>query len=147
MTSYGTISPSPPIRSPTFPRFHKSNSHNVLKTAENSSPMHVHGHGVLSNLITSHTSHNGYARDDRISSLDHLADEEQSSGDAHGRRSGEQDRRLSAVLNTPQMRSMRLIGSSNPRYQWEKYWKTEDQLKTMKKPMWDFLRDDSLQPS
>lgn len=137
MTSYGTI--SPPVRSPTFSRFYKTNSHNVLKTGETSSPLHVHGQGVLSNLITSHTSHNGFARDDRINSLDQLADEEQGSGEIHGRRSGEQDRRLSAVLNTPQMRSMRLIGKSNPRYQWEKYWKTEDQLKIMKKPMWAVL--------
>lgn len=45
------------------------------------------------------------------------------------------ERRLSAVLNTPQMRSQRLIGNSNPRYKWERYWKTEEELKTMKKPM------------
>jgi divalent metal cation (Fe/Co/Zn/Cd) transporter len=30
------------------------------------------------------------------------------------------------------MRSMRLIGISSPRYSWERYWKTEDQLKDMK---------------
>jgi hypothetical protein len=39
------------------------------------------------------------------------------------------------VLMTPQMRSMRLIGNSNPRYQWEKYYKTEEELKKMKKPI------------
>jgi hypothetical protein len=33
------------------------------------------------------------------------------------------------------MRSMRLIGHSNPRYQWEKYYKTEAELKAMKKPL------------
>jgi hypothetical protein len=42
-------------------------------------------------------------------------------------------RRMSAVLNTPQVRSMRLIGNSNPRYRWERYWKTEADLKGMKK--------------
>ncbi|KAL8688984.1 MAG: hypothetical protein Q9224_004752 [Gallowayella concinna] len=41
----------------------------------------------------------------------------------------------SEVLLTPQMRSMRLIGNSNPRYQWEKYYKSEDELKRMKKPV------------
>jgi len=46
------------------------------------------------------------------------------------------ERRLSFVLNTPQMRSQRLIGNSNPRYKWERYWKTEEKLKTMKKPMY-----------
>lgn len=45
------------------------------------------------------------------------------------------DRRASEVLMTPQMRSMRLIGNSNPRYKWERYWKTEEQLKTMTKPL------------
>ncbi|KAK7531333.1 uncharacterized protein J3D65DRAFT_111316 [Phyllosticta citribraziliensis] len=39
------------------------------------------------------------------------------------------------VLLTPQMRSQRLIGNSNPRYRWEQYWKSEDELKKMKKPI------------
>lgn len=44
------------------------------------------------------------------------------------------DRRMSmgaSVLMTPQMRSQRLIGNSNPRYRWEQYWKTDDELKKM----------------
>jgi hypothetical protein len=45
------------------------------------------------------------------------------------------ERRLSAVLMGPQMRSQRLIGNSNPRYRWERYWKTEQELKPMRKPM------------
>ena len=52
-------------------------------------------------------------------------------------------RRLSAfsihsrdeVLNAPQMRSMRLIGNNNPRYEWERYYKSREELKGMKKPM------------
>lgn len=47
-------------------------------------------------------------------------------------------RRLSsgaAALMTPQMRSMRLIGNSNPRYRWEKYWTSDEDLKKMKKPI------------
>ncbi|PVI03467.1 hypothetical protein DM02DRAFT_587858 [Periconia macrospinosa] len=46
------------------------------------------------------------------------------------------ERRMStgaAALNTPQMRSMRLIGNSNPRYKWEKYFKTDAELKGMNK--------------
>ncbi|KAF2651387.1 hypothetical protein K491DRAFT_606990 [Lophiostoma macrostomum CBS 122681] len=47
---------------------------------------------------------------------------------------GEPERRLSAaVLNTPQMRSQRLIGNSNPRYKWEQYFKSEEELNKMKK--------------
>ena len=51
------------------------------------------------------------------------------------------DRRSSIgahVLNTPQMRSQRLIGNSNPRYKWEKYYKTEEELKGMKKPIREY---------
>lgn len=36
------------------------------------------------------------------------------------------------ALHTPQMRSQRLIGNSNPRYKWERYFKTEDELKQHK---------------
>ncbi|KAK4690472.1 hypothetical protein P7C71_g6326, partial [Lecanoromycetidae sp. Uapishka_2] len=49
------------------------------------------------------------------------------------------------VLMTPQMRSMRLIGNSNPRYQWEKYYKSEEELKKMKKPIRQYYeRNNSL---
>ncbi|KAI4143499.1 MAG: hypothetical protein LQ341_002902 [Variospora aurantia] len=51
---------------------------------------------------------------------------------------GRPERRASNTsepLMTPQMRSMRLIGNSNPRYQWEKYYKSDEELKQMKKPM------------
>ncbi|KAJ9628537.1 hypothetical protein H2203_002438 [Taxawa tesnikishii (nom. ined.)] len=47
------------------------------------------------------------------------------------------DRRVS-VLMTPQMRSQRLIGNSNPRYRWEQYYKTEEQLKKMRKPIREY---------
>ncbi|KAF2181760.1 cation diffusion facilitator 10 [Zopfia rhizophila CBS 207.26] len=52
--------------------------------------------------------------------------------------SDREERRMSIgaqILNTPQMRSQRLIGSSNPRYKWERYYKTEEELKQMKKPI------------
>ncbi|KAI1338580.1 hypothetical protein F5Y15DRAFT_121983 [Xylariaceae sp. FL0016] len=52
----------------------------------------------------------------------------------HRRTSGE-EHRLSQLLSSAPMRSMRLIGNSNPRYQWEKYWKTEEQLKGLKGPV------------
>lgn len=49
-----------------------------------------------------------------------------------------EDRRIShaaEVLMTPQMRSQRLIGNSNPRYKWQRYYKTEEQLKQMTKTL------------
>ncbi|TFB03992.1 Metal tolerance protein 3 [Trichoderma ghanense] len=45
------------------------------------------------------------------------------------------EHRLSRILLGPQARSLKLIGRSNPRYRWERYWKTEEQLSAMKKPI------------
>lgn len=42
------------------------------------------------------------------------------------------------VLMTPAMRSMRLIGNSNPRYRWHQYYKSEDELKKMKRPLREY---------
>ena len=56
------------------------------------------------------------------------------------------DRKMSGVsdggevLMTPQMRSMRLIGSNNPRYKWEQYYKSDEELKTMKKPIREYYQ-------
>ncbi|KJZ76542.1 hypothetical protein HIM_03878 [Hirsutella minnesotensis 3608] len=43
--------------------------------------------------------------------------------------------RLTQILQGPQARSLNLLGKSNPRYRWERYWKNEDELKAMEKPM------------
>lgn len=56
----------------------------------------------------------------------------------HGNRRGSlplRDREASEVLNSEQMRSQRLIGNSNRRYRWAQYWKTEEELKKMTKPL------------
>lgn len=59
------------------------------------------------------------------------------------------DRRMSGVsdggevLMAPQMRSMRLIGSNNPRYQWEQYYKSDEELKKMKKPVREYYRQNN----
>ncbi|RMD44213.1 hypothetical protein DV735_g787, partial [Chaetothyriales sp. CBS 134920] len=42
------------------------------------------------------------------------------------------------ILMTPQMRSMRLIGNSNPRYRWQQYYKTEEELNQMRKPIREY---------
>ena len=42
------------------------------------------------------------------------------------------------VLKTPQMRSQLLIGNSNPRYRWERYYKSDEELKKMKKPIREY---------
>ncbi|KAG8630296.1 hypothetical protein KVT40_001915 [Elsinoe batatas] len=51
------------------------------------------------------------------------------------------DRRRSLAppaMLTPQMRSQRLIGNSNPRYRWERYYKSDEELKKMKKPIREY---------
>ncbi|KAF2676697.1 cation diffusion facilitator 10 [Lentithecium fluviatile CBS 122367] len=56
-------------------------------------------------------------------------------------RDADAERRMSMgaqALNTPQMRSQRLIGQSNPRYKWERYFKTEVELKKFKKPIREY---------
>lgn len=48
------------------------------------------------------------------------------------------ERRLTALLNGPQHRSLKLIGRSNPRYRWEQYWTRQDQLDVMSKPLREY---------
>lgn len=119
-------------------------------SSEDASPMATHGHGTLTSLIKSrsHTSLQHLSR--RPSSLrgrdtPDIEDADPLSRSISRRTSTRPDvedefrrseeRRMSAVLMGPQMRSQRLIGNSNPRYRWEQYWKTEEELKTMKTPM------------
>ncbi|KAM7197651.1 hypothetical protein V8F20_006541 [Naviculisporaceae sp. PSN 640] len=84
------------------------------------------GHSALASLLKTRSAIRDEEND---AGSDWRLDEEQ------GRRD---ERRMSDILNGPHMRSMRLIGNSNPRYQWEKYWKTEEQLKGMKKPIREY---------
>lgn len=101
--------------------------------------MATHGNGTLSSLIKSRSSSSLQNLHRRLSSF-------RSDDDDGGRRALQDEeaddykrsdeRRLSLVLNGPQVRSQRLIGNSNPRYRWERYWKTEEQLKPLRKPMY-----------
>ncbi len=43
--------------------------------------------------------------------------------------------RLNQILHGTRARSKNLIGKSNPRYRWGRYWKHETELKDMSKPM------------
>jgi hypothetical protein len=122
-----------------------------LPLSEDASPMATHGHGTLTSLINSRSTASLQNMSRRPSSLrggrdtpDVEEGEPPLSRNITRRMSRDTDvddyrrseeRRLSAVLLGPQMRSQRLIGNSNPRYRWERYWKTEEELKTMKKPM------------
>lgn len=121
---------------------------------DDASPLSTHGTGTLNSLIKSrsHTSlQNIHRRPSSLRGPRDGADEEEAiigslgagrrnsrelaDGEDFRRSITSEERRLSVILNGPQMRSQRLIGNSNPRYRWEQYWKTEEELKTMKKPM------------
>lgn len=146
MSSSDDFSGSPP----TFGRIPRLRG--FLPLSEDASPMATLGHGTLSNLIKSRSTtsmHNLVTRrpsslrgrdtpelDEEANPLSRSISRRMTTRDIDAddhRRS--EERRLSAVLLGPQMRSQRLIGNSNPRYRWERYWKTEEELKTMKKPM------------
>ena len=87
-------------------------------------PLAPKGHGALASLI----------RGRSVANLVSLArnEEDAAGGESLGDEPRRDERRMSAILNGPHMRSMRLIGNSNARYRWERYWKTEEQLAAIK---------------
>ncbi|PBP18505.1 hypothetical protein BUE80_DR010570 [Diplocarpon rosae] len=115
-----------------------------LSSEDGANPMALHGQGALVNLIKSRSSQSLATTHRRLSSAlrNREPDEDEEAGERHSREFDDSEdfmsideRRLSLILNGPQMRSQRLIGKSNPRYKWERYWKTEDQLQQMQKPI------------
>lgn len=110
--------------------------------------MATHGNGTLTNLIRSRSTaslHTMIRRTGSIAGRDTADDVEGAQegprcrsydGDDAWQSSG----RRESILSDPRMRSMRLIGNSNPRYRWHQYWKTEEELKKMKKPMYVYLK-------
>ncbi|KAK3941834.1 hypothetical protein QBC46DRAFT_89323 [Diplogelasinospora grovesii] len=129
------------MSSPTVPHPPRSpfRRQSFLLLQDEPPPLAPKGHGALASLIRTRSAaslhQNHLARDEeegigasdwalRPSTRDELDDEPR-----------RDERRMSAILNGPPMRSMRLIGNSNPRYKWERYWKTEDELRKMKKPI------------
>lgn len=136
--SYGT---SPP----KFGRVAKSRK--FPPPSEDASIMATHGSGTLTNLIRSRSAASLPSmtrRPGSVVSRDTVDDEEAppAVSDRWPYRMYDGDdpwhpiSRRESVLNDPRMRSMRLIGNSNPRYRWQQYWKTEEELKKMRKPMY-----------
>ncbi|KAI8961359.1 hypothetical protein F5Y11DRAFT_348513 [Daldinia sp. FL1419] len=124
----------------------------ALSQDENPSPMSPRGPGALTHLLKSrsHTSLHSYGSTWRGAVPNALDDEEsallpsmfsrppsESDDEAH-RRSQSEERRLNQLLHSSTMRSMLLIGKSNPRYNWARYWKTEEQLNAMRKPLREY---------
>ncbi|KAF3060955.1 Metal tolerance protein 3 [Daldinia childiae] len=125
----------------------------LLLQDENPPPMSPRGPGALTHLLKSrsHSSLHNYGSTWR-GTVPNVLDDEESGGllpsmfsrppsepddEAH-RRSQSEERRLNQLLHSSTMRSMLLIGKSNPRYNWERYWKTEEQLSAMRKPLREY---------
>ncbi|KAI0395094.1 hypothetical protein F5Y17DRAFT_425179 [Xylariaceae sp. FL0594] len=82
------------------------------------------------------TSRRGAMSEDEEAGLTHATSHSLTDAEDESRfRSQADERRLSQILNSDTVRSMRLIGNPNPRYNWERYWKAEEQLKALKKPI------------
>ena len=101
----------------------------VPRSARSEQPLSIPAHGALASLIQSRSvvpTPTFRGVDECVTAtLDTAPDEECA---VQQPRSG---RRLSGPINRSQLRSMRLIGRSNPRYRWERYWKTQEQLQQM----------------
>jgi Cation efflux family len=115
-----------------------------LPLNEEPNPMATHGSGTLTNLIRSRSAaslHTLTRRPGSSAGRD-TTDDEDGARDTPQRRSFDAGdtwqaaSRRASVLYDPRMRSQRLIGNCNPRYRWHQYWKTEEELKQMKKPMY-----------
>ncbi|KAK8139070.1 hypothetical protein PG984_002450 [Apiospora sp. TS-2023a] len=115
---------------------------NFLLSDESPTPLSPHGQGTLAHLIRNNRAPNPHHygstwRADQPADLE-AGGVDPESGEPT-RRSFSEERRLSHILNSDQVRSMRLIGSSNPRYNWRRYWKTEEQLAEIKsKPIREY---------
>ncbi|KAI0842240.1 hypothetical protein F5Y06DRAFT_171612 [Hypoxylon sp. FL0890] len=122
----------------------------LLSRDDSPPPISPRGHGALTHLLKSRSygSLHNYGSTWRGAVPGMLDDEESAllppsyarseSDDEEHRRSQVDERRLNQLLNSTPMRSMRLIGNSNPRYNWSRYWKTEEQLEAMRKPVREY---------
>ncbi|CAK7204670.1 hypothetical protein SEUCBS139899_007429 [Sporothrix eucalyptigena] len=102
----------------------------------------------LASLMRRRSSSNlhGYGREDEeaaTGALTPVLGRRDTFSDEEDTRRLHDERRLSAILNNPQMRSMRLIGRAK-RYRWERYWKTEEQLRAMTQPLREYYERNNM---
>ncbi|KAF4581247.1 cation diffusion facilitator 10 [Ophiocordyceps camponoti-floridani] len=97
--------------------------------------------GALASLIRNRSSHQSLAGSWPPAHRHHAADDEEARHDDDDiERLLRDGTRLSQILKGPQVRSMNLIGKSNPRYRWDSYWKNDDELKLMDKTLRHYYR-------
>ncbi|KAI5921728.1 hypothetical protein F4810DRAFT_331128 [Camillea tinctor] len=134
MTSYDNgpswLSNSPPHRDGHY----RINS--FLLSQEESGPiLPSRGQSVLTHLLSRNRSHTSLHSYGSVWGRSSGPDDEES---AAGYDSLDEAARRQQLLRSTQMRSMRLIGNSNLRYKWARYWKTEEQLSEYSKPLREY---------
>lgn len=141
MTDYPSTPPPPSPSTATVPRSASlprlASSKLFLPLQNEASAISTRGHHLPSLLHSTRRPSTIRSNERRGSDTD----DEDMEAYRHGLIMSDSDRRSSIgahILNTPQMRSQRLIGNSNPRYKWEKYYKSDEELKGMKKPIRDY---------
>ncbi|KAI5866449.1 hypothetical protein GGS23DRAFT_550742 [Durotheca rogersii] len=150
--SLDTKIPHLPSGSPSRRGYLSFSRGNFLLGDESPPPITARGQGALAQLLKSrsHSSLHNYGGTWRGNALSGHDDEESALlapmypyphselDDESHRRSQLDERRLNQLLHSSPMRSMRLIGNSNPRYKWARYWKTEEELSSMRKPIREY---------
>ncbi|EHA58268.1 cation efflux family protein [Pyricularia oryzae 70-15] len=117
--------------------YKRQSSFLLLQGEDHPFPVAPKGNSALASLIRSRGSFTSSTHPTGPHDEESGAYGDDVDADEHNR-ARDHERRLSAILNGPHMRSMRLIGKNNPRYQWEKYWKTEEELSQMKRSIREY---------
>ncbi|KAG6014128.1 hypothetical protein E4U41_004911, partial [Claviceps citrina] len=135
MTSPGGRRPSP-ARRPSLLSLDDSHYHHYplpTRTGTLASLIRSRSHQSLAGSWPPHAHRHNHGSDDEEAGSWMRHDEDEAI-----ERLLKDEGRLTQILQGPLARSMKLIGKSNPRYRWESYWKSEDELRTMKKPLREY---------
>ena len=84
--------------------------------------------GALASLIRTRSLSSLHAQDEETANARHTDEDDIG-------RLLQDEQRLSQLLHGTRARSMNLLGKSNPRYRWQRYWKNQDELARMRTPM------------
>ncbi|KAH8733149.1 cation efflux family-domain-containing protein [Phaeosphaeriaceae sp. PMI808] len=129
-------SPAPTPRSASLPRFANSK---LFHSHVSDASMAISTRGQhLPSLFTRRASNRSSQRGSQTEDEDDIENFRGGLMMPYDRDPERRNSPAASILNTTQMRSQRLIGNSNPRYKWERYYKGEDELKGMKNPIREY---------
>ncbi|KAI0012164.1 hypothetical protein F4779DRAFT_614875 [Xylariaceae sp. FL0662B] len=125
------------------------NKGSILLMQDEPPPLTPRGQGTLAHLLRNRSSSSLHNYGSTWRGPTHTGPDDEESALMHSsflplysepddephRRTQSEERRLNQLIH---MRSMRLIGNSSPRWRWSRYWKTEEELQTMRKPVREY---------